>query len=506
MPDKTIQGTINITNVNVTNSLTENGKKVLQFIETTYADLVTLRNNNQLVAGCKYRITDFVTTTAQANTLSANHAFDIVVTALTSSQLSENAEALLHEGDTYFANSKLSAWELKYCLDNDTSRFAWADTVNGKGVIYHMKDEHHNSCAYDFKNIRFKTNKRMYVTVNDIYNIQNIYTTYFELDETQNVNNLYAWRADYQLNSLKPKLVFTDTKTPTTSSTLYNADGTVMSDVTLKSVDEYSERIFYTFAHHSLDDSMYEKCYDNIICEYYVDNILTLNFTIFNVQSVPDCYMNRIDVGNNHNLFEYSTYKNVIGTDCCANDIKYAFNQNIIANNFCNNQINNGCHDNIINNDFRSNVIANSMTNNVIGSSFINNNIKTGMMFNTIGFNFYNNTIGVYFAENEVGCEVGKNIIGNHFRYNNIGQNFYNNVIGNTTDDLYMRSCKFDENINNIKITCDDTDASNSNQIQYIHVCRGVRGSGSTITINVPDRNLNYEITYQKTNSQIINI
>ena len=23
---------------------------------------------------------------------------------------------------------KLEAWEIKYCIDNDTSRFAWADT------------------------------------------------------------------------------------------------------------------------------------------------------------------------------------------------------------------------------------------------------------------------------------------------------------------------------------------------------------------------------------------
>ena len=34
----------------------------------------------------------------------------------------------------YFANSKLEAWDIKYCLDNDTSRFGWASS-NGTGVI-----------------------------------------------------------------------------------------------------------------------------------------------------------------------------------------------------------------------------------------------------------------------------------------------------------------------------------------------------------------------------------
>ena len=59
-------------------------------------------------------------------------------------------------GHDYFDNSKLEAWELKYCLDNDTNRFAWADEVNGKGVIYYMKDEYNNEVPYDFKNIQFK--------------------------------------------------------------------------------------------------------------------------------------------------------------------------------------------------------------------------------------------------------------------------------------------------------------------------------------------------------------
>ena len=31
--------------------------------------------------------------------------------------------------DLYFKNAKLPAWELKYCLDNDKSRFQWADTT-----------------------------------------------------------------------------------------------------------------------------------------------------------------------------------------------------------------------------------------------------------------------------------------------------------------------------------------------------------------------------------------
>ena len=137
-------------------SATGGGGSVDMMIEVTYAELKALRDNKQLVPGQQYRITDYVTTTAQVNTQSAGHQFDIIVVADSEDKLNENARAIQHSGDTYFANSKLESWELKYCLDNDTNRFSWAQAPGGTGVIYHMKDEWNNECPYDFKNIQFK--------------------------------------------------------------------------------------------------------------------------------------------------------------------------------------------------------------------------------------------------------------------------------------------------------------------------------------------------------------
>jgi hypothetical protein len=138
-------------------------------IKTTWAELKALRDESKLNAGTFYRITDYVTTTTQAKTKSANHPFDVIVLALSENTLCEDAKAILHEGDTYFADSDLSAWELKYCLDNDKTRFAWADETNGKGVIYRMIDEKRNDCPYDFKNILFYTAKFVDYTTPDNY-------------------------------------------------------------------------------------------------------------------------------------------------------------------------------------------------------------------------------------------------------------------------------------------------------------------------------------------------
>ena len=208
----------------------------------TYQELKELRDSGLLMPGMKYRITDYSTIVASdtsGGVDSAGHDFDIIVAADNNHTLNENAKACMRDGDHYFEESKLQSWELKYCLDNDVSRFAWASqsggiavfpvddtwqgvqahlvkydednnvfiwsyeynneictcysqpiygttpvnpdwmyydmeltqiiaptgvthsqmwwysvTVEGKGVIYYMKDEYGNEAPYDFKNIR----------------------------------------------------------------------------------------------------------------------------------------------------------------------------------------------------------------------------------------------------------------------------------------------------------------------------------------------------------------
>lgn len=119
----------------------------------TYEELKTLRDNAELVAGMFYRITDYVTTSIQEATQSAGHQFDIIVRALDEKTLDGEAKAIQSENDEYFANSNLTGWQVWYTLDNDTSKYAWAD-VNGKGVIYRLIDENGNDLPYDFKNIQ----------------------------------------------------------------------------------------------------------------------------------------------------------------------------------------------------------------------------------------------------------------------------------------------------------------------------------------------------------------
>lgn len=164
-----------ITKNGVSNHLDE------EITEILYADLVTLRDNSQLIPGKQYRITDYVTVASFESdewfARSAGHQFDIIVCAREVNVLSESAKAARHEGDTYFSLQRLDLWELKYCLDNDTSRFGWIDehTLSPKGVIYYMKDEFDNECWYDFKNIQYAHyGKIFYYTFDGVSDNQHI--------------------------------------------------------------------------------------------------------------------------------------------------------------------------------------------------------------------------------------------------------------------------------------------------------------------------------------------
>lgn len=125
-------------------------------ISVTYSELVSLRNSGGLYPGATYRITDYQCSSSDSNTSVASNKFDILVKAIDTDKLSEHCGALRNASDSYFPSAtNFEAWEVWYCLDNDTARFYWAST-SGKGVIYRLIDEFGNDCPYDFKNILFK--------------------------------------------------------------------------------------------------------------------------------------------------------------------------------------------------------------------------------------------------------------------------------------------------------------------------------------------------------------
>ncbi len=99
-------------------------------MEATYAELVQMATDGQLIKGMRYRMTDYETMTSQDGTTSAGHPFDLILTALDEYSFSERCSAVrsARDLDGYFAEHNIAAWDIWYDIANNKERFAWAVT------------------------------------------------------------------------------------------------------------------------------------------------------------------------------------------------------------------------------------------------------------------------------------------------------------------------------------------------------------------------------------------
>lgn len=366
-----------------------NKPTITSLTETTYSELKSKRDNSQLIPGSKYRITDYVATVDNSEARSANHPFDIIVTAISTNTLSEDCDAIIHNGDTYFSTSNLSAWKLKYCIDNDVNRFDWADSTNGKGVVYRLIDEYNNDVPYDFKGIQFKRYK---VTPKTNY-----------VDYLSSVSGQYI-------------------------GTITDPSNHVMDGF---DNDTSDYKWFYTFSYLNngeLSDysiSNTNGCFDNIIDGYThgernqsTNTFRNINNFVFAVG--PDIEDICVTVcGENYEVHETTgaIAANKIGPISGYCTIFGSFNRVYTRA------------------QFRSCILIGQFYENDFGSYFASNSIVTPKMcFSIIGESFCHNTI---VADEIYGNSVGAHCDGNYikcqrFNKNKLGDRFYSNVIKST--------------------------------------------------------------------------
>ena len=435
-------------------------------VETTWAALKALRDNSQLIPGMQYRITDYVTTTAQANSSSAGHQFDVIVVADAADKLNENARAALHAGDTYFASCKLDAWRLLYCLDNDTDRFAWADSANGKGVIYRMIDEFENDVYYDFKNILFTYSRS---TSPAVFSYSDCYTF-----------------------------------------TCVSSDTKIDASLDGKTTACYKNKLTYKYYPSRLGITVF---YNNASILQVMWNVFeNCNYNYF---SAGQCSSNQIhelsecvvDSGFKSNIFMGSISGSKIGKDCQANVIgknlesSGAGTSNDIGNNFKNNSI--------FASIFKWNTIANNFSHNFIEGTFNENTTLGSCSQNHFGSGFYDNIVGTEFRNNFVCAEAYSNKFCGYCSFCYFGGYTTHCTFGTTdgTNKFYMQKCTFPIRMEYVDFTCSISGASYSSQVQNITVHAGITGDSATrLAIDVPVRGQSYSIDYYTTGSQEINI
>ena len=335
-----------------------------KMIPITWSALKAKRDNSQLIPGQHYRITDYTCTTSQADTQSAGHVFDIIVRADAVNVLNENATAALHEGDTYFANSKIEAWKLKYCIDNDITRFAWADTTNGKGVIYRMIDEFNNDCPYDFKNVQFKRWK-----VTD------------SMDGRTGFTDTYLGVLDNTAEKLSVEDAEDFIWAYTFSS---NAMGGEQTDYSLDGSHSVYGNIIKEMGNGLLPDNVFfgKNCYAN-----------TLSQGCFGNSFSQSCSRNSFSQGCNRNSFSQNCQYNSFSQSCWYN----SFSQNCLYNSFSQNCSRNSFSQSCSRNSFSQNCQYNSFSQKCQYNSFsqycYNNSFSQNVQYVKLSSNYMQQVI-----------------------------------------------------------------------------------------------------------------
>ena len=336
----------------------------LDIHKVTYTDLVNLKNNAQLTSGRFYQITDYVTTTTQEGTKSAGHPFDVIVLALSESELSEQAWAIQHSGDTYFANNDLSAWKIWYCIDNDINRFGWADSTNGKGVIYRMIDEWNNDVPYDFKNIQFKH-------PNDTTTYPHYYYTF----ASDNVEN----NTDYSLDIAN------------------NCYSNTIKEY-IKS-DKRRLNCIIFIGLHCYKNSFETGCYNNSFRSSCVHNSF-----------MSGCFGNSFEYNCDYNTFGYYCWRNSFSDSCWNNSL---------GNECYGNSLGVSCSHNVFGGICRNNKLGDNCDYNYFGSNCDNNSMLSYSNSNSFGNNCDYNSLGLYCKNNSFGNECDYVKFSHHYYKNN---------------------------------------------------------------------------------------
>ena len=413
----------------------------------TWAQLKDARDAGNLIPGQYYRITDYVTTVNGAtitNARSAGHPFDILMRADSVSTLNEQAWAVRHEGDTYFKDARLEAWELKYRLDN----VQWS-----KQAGTYVTDEDN---GYTFQVVGDITlSGHTYKLLQGFGMYVEDWSDYALMETVAEGEQIICYYGDPEdFDPEEPEVVGTASGVDVVTE---GGKGTI---TWMK--DEHGNECPYDFKNiqykrYMTTDSVSgreglggkymvadpDNCPQGLSVEDTEDFIWAYTFSSDNAGGEQTDY----SLTNEHQVHD-----NVMKAYSGGLPNNVMFGSYIYGNGF---EVE--CYNNSIGSNFN---------NNSIGSYFQYNSIGSYMYNNSIGSNIQNNSIGSDFYGNSIGSSFQLNSIGSSFRYNSIGSGFQRNSIGsnyqyNTVDDGVQHTTTGDN-------------------IKYVHVLNGVAGTSSS--------------------------
>ena len=315
---------------------------VMETREVTWSELKTLRDGGLLTAGQWYRITDYQCTTTQENTQSAGHQFDIIVRADSTDTLNENAYAAHHAGDTYFANSKLEAWKLLYCLDN----IAWSLKPSATCTFQKTGGSPHDNIGYVGTEERNGTTWHKWDLSQ--YGME-IYANYFYTASIAAGDAYADTMGQWKKVGTVSNVVTSDAQGKGTITWMKDEFGNEcpydFKNIQFKWTSAITQSgikanvFYYTFSvatgtndatvtDHSLNGFY---CYNNRIEKWITNSIQKLNFNVFrNTSTTNNCYSNTFGNNCDYNTFVNNCYSNTFVNGCSSNTFLKDYSRYII--------------------------------------------------------------------------------------------------------------------------------------------------------------------------------
>ena len=357
--------------------------------------------------------------------------------------------------ESYFKDSNLAAWKLWYSLDNDAERFAWADTENGKGVIYRMIDEFDNDVPYDFKNIQFKRYilEAAGAFATDVAKGGELEIVKEKLQEMSHKIHADFWYYGEYISDVYPDAI-PDARYVPFGDIDYSSEGPQV----LCEIDENNFGWFYTFHNEDEDASLQKPNVDEGLGVY--DNTIKDSCYVFLVEEgTGSYYPTNINAQSLNNIVFVGNYcySNSFGKNCGSNSLGNDCNYNSFGNNCYYNSLGNYCYSNSFGNNCNYNSFGNYCFSNSFGNNCYSNSLGNDCYFNSFGNNCNYNSFGNYCISNSLG--------------NDCYFNSFKDQDGIADNALYN---KLDDGVNNIELWYDDNNG-NYGELKNHHVCRGCK-------------------------------
>ena len=344
-------------------------------IKTTWRDLMDLRTRKLLEPGRQYRINYSASHNSGTVAVSGRAGFDLSLTAISEDSLSESAVALPTDGNHYYDANNLSAWKIKYCLDNDTSRFHWAcnagDAVcNNKKYTYSPADDKTVDGVYYYA-FRFGE-ETLYSTKRNPAGDDKVYVHEDDYFHGMVMNEAGWWTTP----NGGGKGVIYYMRDEFGNEAPYDFKSFAF-EVSGDDADRYAltrGEYYFTFSHIADDGtvedaSLQGKCRGNVIGPSFLDGVQTMPRIIFaNTDMLPNCVSNSVGADTSDIFFGGGCSNNTVGCGCTGIFIQGSCAYNKVGSQCSDITLGQGCERNMLSDRCESVTLGMLCLDNVFGS------------------------------------------------------------------------------------------------------------------------------------------